>query len=485
MAAPCDIDESDLAKRIDLARYRAVLAGPERCYWLSMLAARVGLDKDPAPGIPAPPKVRFKRAPAGKVGIGLVQPGIWSGGAERYHLDLFRALDPAKYHVTGIATTGPCPDSPLRAEYMAAGPVGEDGDAPRRLAQASDLILTWGMGRILERIPVGVHRAKLVSISHGQCNFTGNAVAGAIEAGATVCCIVSEDCRKTIPASFAGSVRVAMPAIDPKRLEPRLTRDEQRKFWGIPDGYRVALHVARPSPEKRCHLGYRALPEGWAYVLIGTGPDLEMTRKDAARTANGPAVFPGHVDDVGSALAAADVCLLPSEREGCSIAGLEAHAATVPLIATPVGLYAEHPEFVRLVPRDCTPADVARAILDAAEDHDGTATRVNLAWHHVATYHTPEAFARNWAAILDAVAPAKPKPGPGSVLKGWLASVGVPTCGQCSDHAARMDAEGPAGVMDRIEAHVAEIRRRAPLVPEFAIRSAIARACDKVLADHA
>jgi glycosyltransferase involved in cell wall biosynthesis len=401
-----EISEAALVERIDLARYARVLAGPERSYWLGMLAARVGLDKPLPPGQPASPKVQFRRAPAGKIGIGLVQPGIWSGGAERYHLDLFRSLDPERYHVVGTATTGPCLDSPLRAEYLATGPVGEDGEAAKRLAQASDIVLMWGMGpRLVERLPVGTHRARIVSISHGQCEYTRNAVAGAIEAGATTCVIVSEDCRKTVPTDFGGPVHVAVPMVEPGKFVQALPKHEQRRKWGIPDGYRVALHVARPSPEKRCHLGYRALPDGWAYVLIGTGPDLERTIEDAKRTANGPAFFPGHTSDVGSALNAADVCLLPSDREGCSIAGLEAHATTVPLIATPVGLYAEHPEFARLLPRDCTPADVGRAILATVEDVDGTATRVNLAWHHVATYHTPEAFARNWASILDAVAP--------------------------------------------------------------------------------
>jgi glycosyltransferase involved in cell wall biosynthesis len=372
---------------------------------------------DPLSRPAQPPPVQFRRR-ADRINVGLIQPGIWSGGAERYHLDLFRSLDPGRYHVVGTATTGPCPDSPLRAEYLATGPVGEDGDSAKRLAAASDIVLTWGMGRLAERLPVGTHRARIVAIAHGQCGYTRTAIDGAIEAGAGVACIVSKDCRKTIPAGFKGPVHLAMPAIDPARLAPRLAREEQRAAWGIPDGYRVALHVARPSPEKRCHLGYRALPDGWAYVLIGTGPDLELTRQDAARTANGPAIFPGHTADVGSALAAADVCLLPSEREGCSIAGLEAHAATVPLIATPVGLYAEHPEFARLLPRDCTPAHVGRAILDAAEDADGTATRVNLAWHHASTYHTPEAFARNWAAILESVAP--PTTVPLEFARRWL-----------------------------------------------------------------
>jgi len=395
-------------------------------------ARHFALKADPPAPLPrpvVPPPVQFKRAPAGKVGLGLIQPGIWSGGAERYHLDLFRSLDPERYHVVGTATTGPCLDSPLRSEYLAAGPVGEDGDSARRLANACDIVLTWGMGRLIERLPVGAHRSRIVSISHGQCGFTGNAVAGAIEAGCDTAVIVSEDCRKTIPETFGGPVHVAMPAIDPDRLAPRLSREEQRRAWGIPDGYRVALHVARPSPEKRCHLGYRALPEGWAYVLIGTGPDLDRTREDAARTANGPAIFPGHTDDVGSALAAADVCLLPSEREGCSIAGLEAHAATVPLIATPVGLYAEHPEFARIVPRDATPADVGRAMLDAIEDVDGTAKRVNMAWSHVATYHNARAFARNWGAILDSVAPPKPDM---ALIKRWMACphrVKAPGCG--------------------------------------------------------
>jgi glycosyltransferase involved in cell wall biosynthesis len=373
----------------------------------------------PLPRPVQPPPVQFRRAPAGKIGVGLIQPGIWSGGAERYHLDLFRALDPERYHVVGTATTGPCLDSPLRAEYLATGPVGEDGEAAKRLAQASDIVLTWGMGpRLIERLPGGTHRARIISISHGQCGFTANAVAGAIEAGASLAVIVSEDCRKTVPETFGGPVPIAMPAIDPARLVPRLSREEQRAAWGVPDGYRVALHVARPSPEKRCHLGYRALPDGWCYVLIGTGPDLQRTIEDAARTANGPTFFPGHTDDVGSALAAADVCLLPSEREGCSIAGLEAHAATAPLIATPVGLYAEHPEFARLVPRDCTPADVGRAILDTIEDDAGTTRRLIWAWNHVETYHTPEAFARTWATILESVAPPRPDM---ATAKRWMA----------------------------------------------------------------
>jgi glycosyltransferase involved in cell wall biosynthesis len=46
--------------------------------------------------------------------------------------------------------------------------------------------------------------------------------------------------------------------------------------------------------------------------------------------------MPGHVDDVAAALAAADIAVLPSEREGLPRFLLEAAAAGLPSIATDV-----------------------------------------------------------------------------------------------------------------------------------------------------
>ena len=454
------------------ARKAAWLAGvPYRGGWRQPVRIPVHLET------PNP----FQRAPAGKVGVGLVQPGMWSGGAERYHLQVWKYIDRSRWHVVGTACARKEDHSPLRPDYEAIAPVGVGKEAVLHLAKMVDVLIVWGMPDLDDWLPPGLTPPVLVMASHGRCDWSKQATAHAMRRQCKAVVIASEDCRHTVPDEYKGPVFVGWSMVEPARIEPTVSAAATRKRWGVAPGDRVALHVARPSPEKRCELAYRGLPPGWAYVSIGTGPVEDEIKEDARKTANGPALFLGYEEDVGSALNAADVMVLPSENEGCSLAAIEAHAAGVPVVATPIGLYREHPEFVRLVSLDATPADVGRAMSAVVDDPLGTAERVRAAQDHVVIHHSPEAFGRRWDAILDR-AVRKPPPGPGTVLKDWLGSIGLPTCGACSDHAARMDAAGVDGVLADLEAHVAEIQGRAPLVPALAIRAAIRQACEKARA---
>lgn len=77
------------------------------------------------------------------------------------------------------------------------------------------------------------------------------------------------------------------------------------------------------------------LPDA-AVVLAGRG-SLETELKRQVQDLAFPVLLPGWLDDVSSFLAALDVFVLPSRREGMPLAVLEAMAAGLPIVASRVG----------------------------------------------------------------------------------------------------------------------------------------------------
>ena len=122
------------------------------------------------------------------------------------------------------------------------------------------------------------------------------------------------------------------------------SKAELRRQLGWSDHERVVVSVGRLSPEK----GYDDLLTAFAatqrqfpsarLVLIGDGdqrPALQQLQGQLGL--NGEVTFAGLQDDVSRWLAAADVYVQPSRREGLPLAVLEAMAAGLPVIATRVG----------------------------------------------------------------------------------------------------------------------------------------------------
>lgn len=120
---------------------------------------------------------------------------------------------------------------------------------------------------------------------------------------------------------------------------------------------RVFISVGRLSPEK----GYADLLEAFAgvvtqlpharLVLVGDGEERAALQDLQGRIGlNGQVTFAGRQDDVASWLAAGDVYVQPSRREGLPLAVLEAMVAGLPVVATAVG-------------------DVPRLITDGREGH--------------------------------------------------------------------------------------------------------------------
>jgi glycosyltransferase involved in cell wall biosynthesis len=127
--------------------------------------------------------------------------------------------------------------------------------------------------------------------------------------------------------------------------------------------------VARLAPQKGLDTLIDAVPlvtavaPGTRFVIVGDGPQrAELER----RTSGLPVEFLGSRDDVPQQLARFDVFALPSRFEGLCLAVIEAQAAGVPVVATPVGGIVEtvvDGETGLLVPVDDAPA-LARAITE-------------------------------------------------------------------------------------------------------------------------
>lgn len=108
------------------------------------------------------------------------------------------------------------------------------------------------------------------------------------------------------------------------------------------------LCVARLSPVKRIDLLLEALAilaqshKEWLCTVVGGGPLEQDLRNQAARLGLAEKVrFIGHVSDTKPYVLEADVCVLPSDKEGLPLSLVEAMAAGVPCVATDVGGTAE------------------------------------------------------------------------------------------------------------------------------------------------
>ena len=124
----------------------------------------------------------------------------------------------------------------------------------------------------------------------------------------------------------------------------RIERAEARRLLNIPEHDRVAVIVARLSPEKNHHVllaafsdVLRTLPSA-RLLIAGDGTIRDSIAQEVERLGlQGQVQLLGVRRDVNQLLAASDLFVLSSDREGLPIAVLEAMAAARPVVATAVG----------------------------------------------------------------------------------------------------------------------------------------------------
>ncbi len=176
-----------------------------------------------------------------------------------------------------------------------------------------------------------------------------------------------------------------------RRVGPVDRARAARETLGLPTDARLIGAVTRLDRQKRIDRMIDALgllPEDVHLVLAGEGPheaDLRARVADAGLTAR--AHFLGFRSDVDTVLAALDVFLITSDREGMANAMLEAMAAGIPVVSTRVSGAAEA--------LDAETADVGGADGDRAGDACADAARAG-----VLVDSQPEAIATAIAALL-------------------------------------------------------------------------------------
>jgi glycosyltransferase involved in cell wall biosynthesis len=189
-----------------------------------------------------------------------------------------------------------------------------------------------------------------------------------------------------------------------------------RQQLGITDQTRVLLSVGRLSLEKgHADLirAFRALRQGRLgppahLVLVGEGPErsnlIQLVRR---LDVSGGVTLVGHQDDVRPYYAIADVFALPSYSEGSPNVLLEAMSAGVPVIATSVGGV---PEIVTnetdaLLVEKRNVGALASAITRMLRDGE-LRDRLRHSGQRLVLRHTPEAFYRSIASVLQEVSSA-------------------------------------------------------------------------------
>jgi glycosyltransferase involved in cell wall biosynthesis len=270
----------------------------------------------------------------------LPHPG---GGAETY-IDLLEGLEGYRHQRIALSVTR----SRLRGVPSVLARIRQI----RRLAREADLVHVHGDMAAMLAAP-GLRERPLILTTHGLHRLRrSSGVAGgvvrrrlraAVAVSSRTICIARDerdDLAAALPPSLHGRLVVVANGVPVAPAPGPEQRAEARHSLGLEEGEIGVLFVgqleARKDPLGAIAAVEAARPKHPELVLLiaGGGP---LEQEVAAHA--GPGIRPlGHRDDLASLYAAADVFLLPSHREGMSLALLEAMAhGLAPVVADGTG----------------------------------------------------------------------------------------------------------------------------------------------------
>lgn len=151
--------------------------------------------------------------------------------------------------------------------------------------------------------------------------------------------------KRALKNGFDKEIALVPNAVDIERFAKAWDQEELRLFrrgYAGPEE-RIIITTSRLVPKNGTEdliMSLKHLPENYKVLILGKGPDEEKLRQLAKREElSSRVLFEGYVEaaDIPKYLKISDVFCRPSLSEGLGNSFIEAMAARVPVVATPVG----------------------------------------------------------------------------------------------------------------------------------------------------
>jgi glycosyltransferase involved in cell wall biosynthesis len=220
---------------------------------------------------------------------------------------------------------------------------------------------------------------------------------------------VSRDSMSHFGISLPGNkTRVVYDAIDMPSVDFAACKTAVRQELGIPAGCAVVGMVARVNPQKDFFTLASAAAEvldrypNTRFLVVGDNSLVDLNRAHYKEVAEAliklgisrSFIFTGQRDDVPRLIAAMDVCVLSTHREGFPLSILESMSMRKPVIATAVGGIPEivKPGINGYLHKHGDSKELATAIARLVEDPEKARQLGIAAYEDVRLNHSRQAF---------------------------------------------------------------------------------------------
>lgn len=231
-------------------------------------------------------------------------------------------------------------------------------------------------------------------------------------------------CNKIVTVSnyhrkWAIDLRISKPnhilaipnGISPSRVVPLVPRDHFRTALGVASSDVLLVSAGRLAPQKGIEYlieAVKILVDGGInnlrVLIAGDGPLKNfLENKTVELGLQSRFIFLGFRSDVADVVNAGDIAVMPTEREGLSIALLEAMAMGKPIVTTVIGSnleVTEHGKHARLVNPKDTQA-LAGAIRELVLDKGLSAKLGDSSRNHFSEFYTENIMVKSYLDLYE------------------------------------------------------------------------------------